>query len=253
MGLFKKWRKVIAQKLGRHSLVVLRSDGKNKAVAAVAKAMPAQYVSGRRYARILERLGKEAAAQHLKDKLPTTKTTKSGELGEVLALSFVEEMTNWGNTVKKLRWKDHREMPMRGDDVLAIRVDGQEVSILKGEAKSRQVMSADVLRQARKALTANQGRPSPHALAFYADRLFEDGREDLADAIDKLQNQGRIPRDAVSHMIFSFSGNDPEPLLRHRLKSYRGKFKQLYVGAHVSEHGKFVNGVFEKVNENGDA
>lgn len=63
----------------------------------------------------------------------------------MLALSFVEERTDWGHTVKKLRWKDHRNMPMLGEDVLAIRLDGQEVSILKGEAKSREVMSADVL------------------------------------------------------------------------------------------------------------
>ncbi len=145
MGLFKKWRKNADEKLGRHSLVVLRSNGESKAVAAVAKVTPAHYVSSRRYARILKKLGKEAAAKYLRKKLPTDKRTKSGELGEVLALSFVEERTDWGHTVKKLRWKDHRNMPMLGEDVLAIRLDGQEVSILKGEAKSREVMSADVL------------------------------------------------------------------------------------------------------------
>ena len=252
MGLFKNWRKDAEEKVGSHSLVVLRSDGKRKAVAAVAKAIPGQYVSSRRYARILEKLGKEAAAEHVRAKLPTNKRTKSGELGEVLALSFVEERTDWGDSVKKLRWKDHREMPMRGDDVLAIHVDGSKVSILKGEAKSREVMSASVLREARKALEANQGRPSPHALAFYADRLAEEGREDLADAIDALQYQGGIPRDGVSHMIFSFSGNDPKSLLRRRLTKYKGKFEQLYVGGHVEEHRKFVDRVFEKVNESGD-
>lgn len=253
MGLFKNWRKDAEEKVGSHSLVVLRSNGKRKAVEAVAKAIPAQYVSSRRYARILEKLGKEAAAKYLRAKLPTTTTTKSGELGEVLALSFVEERTDWGDTMKKLRWKDHREMPMRGDDLLAIRVDGQQVSILKGEAKSRKVMSAGVLREARKALKANQGRPSPHALAFYADRLAEDGREDLADAIDRLQCRDGIPRDAVSHMIFSFSGNDPESPLRRRLTKYKGGFEQLYVGVRVKKHRKFVDRVFEKVNEGGDA
>ena len=253
MGLFKDWRKDAEEKIGSHTLVVLRSDGKRTAVAAVAKAMPAQYVSSRRYAQILEKLGKKAAAEYLRAKLPTTRTTKSGELAEVLALSFVEERTVWGHTVKKLRWKDHREMPMRGDDVLAIRLDGQGVSILKGEAKSREVMSAGVLREARKALKANQGRPSPHALAFYADRLAEDGREDLADAIDELQYRNGVPRDAVSHMIFSFSGNDPESLLRRRLTRYKGRFEQLYVGVRVKEHRKFVDRVFGKVNEGGDA
>ena len=61
----------------------------------------------------------------------------SAELGEVLARSYGEERADWGNTVNKLRWNDHREMPMRGDDLLAIRVDGRNLSILKGEGRSR--------------------------------------------------------------------------------------------------------------------
>ena len=171
----------------------------------------------------------------------------------MLALSFVEERTKWGETVKKLRWKDHREMPMRGDDVLAIWIEGDEVSLLKGEAKSREVLSASVLKEARKALKANWGRPSPHALAFYADRLAEDGREDLADVIDQMQYRDGISRNAVSHMTFSFSGNDPQALLRSRLSRYKGNFEQLYVGVRVKGHGKFVERVFEKVGEDGDA
>ena len=143
-------------------------------------------------------------------------------------------------------------MPMRGDDVLAVCLDGDEVLLLKGEAKSREVLSGGVLKEARAALKANRGRPSPHALAFYADRLYEDGQDDLADAIDRMQYRDGIPRDAVSHMIFSFSGNDPKSLLHRRLSKYKGKFEQVYVGACVEGHAKFVKRVLEKVGRDGN-
>ena len=118
-------------------LAVPRCDGKRKAVAEVAKAIPAQHVPRRSYARSSERLGSVAAARYRTTKLPPAIATKSAELGEVLARSYGEERTDGGNTVNKLRRNDHREMPMRGDDLLAIRVDGRNLSILKGEGGSR--------------------------------------------------------------------------------------------------------------------
>ena len=133
----KNGRKAAEERVGSHLLAVPRCDGKRKAVAEVAKAIPAQHVPRRRYARISERLGSLAAARYRTTNLPATKTMKSAELGEVLARSYGEERADWGNTVNQLRWNDHREMPMRGDDLLAIRVDGRNLSILKGEGRSR--------------------------------------------------------------------------------------------------------------------
>ena len=255
MGLFDKWCNEAKHDIGDHMLRILRADKTRRAlgVKVVAKALPEQYVSSSRYADVLNKLGKDAAADYLRGKLPTSKAVRSGELGEVLALTFVEERTGWGDTVKKLRWKDHRDMPMRGDDVLAIRMDGAEVSLLKGEAKSRGSLSNTVLKEAQKALKANRGLPSPHALTFYADRLEEEGKKDLADEIIRMQCRDGIPRDCVSHMIFSLSGNDPENLLRGRLNKYKGKFEQIYVGIRVKELGEFVESVFEKVGNDGDA
>ena len=255
MGLFDQWCDEVTHVIGVHSIVVLRTDEQREAVGleAVAKAIPAQYVSTRRYARLLKLLGKNGAAEYLRDRLPQAQALRSGDLGEVLALTFVEEHTAWGHTVKKLRWKDHRDMPMRGDDLLAIRVDGDQVRLLKGEAKSRRRMSRHVLQEAEEALKANDGRPSPHALAFYADRLDEEGHDDLADAILTMQYGHGIPTNRVSHMLFSFSGNDPESLLRGLLENYEGEFEQAYVGLCVENHRRFVHDVFEKIGSDGDA
>ena len=255
MGLFDEWCDEAEDDIGDHSLWILRADQSRKALGVhmVAKAISEQYLSNSKYADVLAKLGKKAAEQYLRGKLPRTKAVRSGELGEVLAVTFVEEKTGWGNTVKKLRFKDHRDMPMRGDDVLAIRVESDEVSLLKGEAKSRASLSTAVLREAGKALKANRGLPSPHALTFYAERLAEDGEEDLADEIVRMQYRDGIPQHCVSHMIFSFSGNDPEQLLRGRLGKYKGGFEQIYVGVRVKKHGEFVKSVFEQVGQDGDA
>ena len=255
MGSFSKWCEEVEDKVGDHLLVLLNTDESRKVIGVeeAVKAIPQQYVSTKRYARILKRLGKRAAAQYLRTKLPKTKKGRSGELGEVLALSFVEQETVWCESVKKLRWKDHREMPMRGDDVLALGIDDGEVLLLKGEAKSRRQLSNTVLKAAAKALRKNDGLPSPHALAFYADRLAEDGRHKLADLIDDMQYRDGTRKKNVSHMIFAFSGNDPAKLLRKRLAHYKGRFDQMYVGLHVKGHGKFVESVFKKVGRDGDA
>ena len=115
------------------------------------------------------------------------------------------------------------------------------------------MLSAAVIRKARKPQQANQSRPSPHALALYADRLAEDGRDNLADAIQESQYRDGISRGSVPPMIFSSSGNDPAPLSRRRLARYKGKSDRLHVGGRVSKHGEFVDSVFEYVNERGDA
>jgi len=210
------------------------------------------YVSAERYADILTKLGKPAAAQYLREKLPQTKSMRSGDLGEVLAISYIEQETIWNQTAKKLRWKDHREMAMRGDDLLAIGFDDGGIRFLKGEAKSRANLSKTILDDARKALRRNNGRPTPHALAFLSDRLADEGREDIADQVNTAQYRDGISIDRVSHMIFTFSGNNPERLLKASLAKYGGKVFQISVGLRVKAHQGFIKEVFDKVISDGD-
>lgn len=251
-GLFGGWHQTTQETIRSNSLTIFELNGRKETVNAIAQKLPTQYVSNARYAGVLKRLGKTGAAKYLRNKIPRSKTTRSGELGEVLALTFVEEETKWNQTVKRLRWKDHRDMPMRGDDVLAVGLDGGRVLLLKGEAKSRAKLSNRPLQQAQSALETNEGLPSPHTLAFYSDRLHGEGSEELADAIDRMQYRDGIPKDGVSHMIFAFSGNDPKSLMQEQLKNYDGGFEQIYVGAHVGEHSKFVRKVFKTVVRDGD-
>ena len=144
-------------------------------------------------------------------------------------------------------------MPMRGDDLLAISVQGSQISFLKGESKSRTSLSGSVLCEARRTLDANSERPSPHALAFLSDRLAEEGYEDIADRINDAQYRDGLPASALAHLVFTFSGNNPTTLLRKHLLDYNGQVSQLFVGVQVPAHRSFITHVYQEALQNGHA
>jgi Cap4 SAVED domain len=74
------------------------------------------YDSVDRIANDVEKLGYKAAAQILRERLPRTKKARSGDLGEILACELVEEERHFTVPVRRLRYKDGREMALRGDD-----------------------------------------------------------------------------------------------------------------------------------------
>jgi hypothetical protein len=256
MITFTDWCDASPSLVGTHGMRILiaRQNGLPYGRDAVAAAVPAHYASEEHVARILERLGKSAAAAFIRAKLPVNKSIRSGDLGEILATEYIAEQTPYAVPIKRLRWKDHRNMAMRGEDVIAIRRDtgSGRLRFLKSEAKSRVNLAASVVAEARAALDKDNGLPSAHALSFVAERLIEIGQPDLADAIDDAQLKDGITGRSVSHLLFTFSGNDPTPLLRSNLENYAGPIAQNSVGLRIPAHADFVRTVFEKVTPNGD-
>lgn len=218
------------------------------AVTVVADAVPGFYAFPSRLAGLLAKLGKPAAAAYLATKLPATKAIRSGDLGEILCNAYVLESTKFNLGIRRLRWKDHREMSMRGEDVLAFNLDPKGLLyILKAEVKSRASMTSAVISEARDALSYNSGLPSPHAISFVADRLNENGDAMLRDALDKAQLLGGIRQHQITHMLFTFSGSNPSNLLTKNLNSYSGSVPQQYVALTVAKHQEFIKSVFETV------
>lgn len=258
MTKFEEWCDTVDIQIesNDHSISILRTDNERSEIGRdiLAVALPLHYASRSRLAHLAKRLGKTGLANYLRTKLPFNKSMRSGDLGEILAISYIEEVTIWDRAVRKLRWRDHREMPMRGDDLLAVGFDETDhrVVFLKGESKSRATLSHGTVAQARKALNANSGCPTPHTLAFLSDRLHEDGETDLADEIDAVQYGGDVNPTRVSHMIFTFSGNDPTNVLTKDVMAYEGTFPQWSVGLQIENHQEFIASVYEKAGESGD-
>jgi len=251
---FPNWCDQAVENVGVHALEVItaRAADTPQGCAAVAAIVPDHYAAEEHVARILRRLGRPGAAAFIEGKLPTTKSIRSGDLGEILATEYIAAGTPYAAPIKRLRWKDHRNMAMRGDDVIALMRDPVtgRLHFLKTEAKSRGNLAGGVVNEARAGLDKDGGLPSAHALAFIADRLMEAGETELADAIDDALLKHGIAPQTVKHLLFTFSGNNPTNLLRANLQGYGGTFGQQYVGVQIGTHGAFIAEVYDQVIAN---
>jgi hypothetical protein len=235
--------------------IVSRPADLAEGTEAMADLVPDHYSSAEHIARVLANLGKAEAAQFIRNKLPTSKRIRSGDLGEILATEYIDAHTQYSAVVKRLRWKDHRNMAMRGDDVIGVAIADQppeKLLFLKAEAKSRAQMTAAVIQEAREALDRDQGLPSPHALGFLSARLLESGNAELADKIDRAQLQRGIAPADVEHMLFVFSGNDSAGHIETAVENYAGPVDQLGVSLRIPTHGAFIAGVYDLVIANAD-
>ena len=255
MAQFNDWCSTAEEPVGNHLRRVMTGQTAQlpMGIQATAAIVPGHYASEEQIARVLARLGKPHSAALVHGKLPTTKAIRSGDLGEIYATEWIDAHSGgYRAPIKRLRWKDHRNMAMRGDDVIGIRQDvqTQRLHFLKTEAKSRAKLTAQVVSEARAALNKDFGLPSPHALSFISARLLELGNEPLADAIDDALLKHGIPLQNVQHLLFTFSGNAPHALLTASLHGYAGPVKQWGVGLQVEGHGAFIGAVYDMVITN---
>lgn len=252
MAKLNKWCDCTDKTVNGHLLRILEADSSkiDTGIAEVAKTVPSHYASNALIAAVMKQLGKPKASAFIKNKLPKSKNIRSGDLGEILAASYVAEFTNFTTSINRLRWKDHRDMAMRGDDIIAIQEDTspEKIKFLKGEVKSSASLSTPTVEKARKALKKDRSRPSPHSLAFLADRLYEKGNNKLAMLIHKTLLHKGVKLSQVSHLLFTFSGNDPTTILQNDLISYTGSVDQFAVGIHVTKHQSFIKAVYDKVS-----
>ena len=252
MAQFNDWCSSADTQLGNHFCRVMTGDPANVAtgIQATAAIVPGHYAAEEQVSRALARLGKPAAAALIQGKLPTTKAIRSGDLGEIYATEWIDAHSGgYRAPIKRLRWKDHRNMAMRGDDVIGLLQDPatQRLHFLKTEAKSRVSLTAQVLTDARGGLDKDGGLPSAHALSFISARLLELDNAPLADAIDDALLKHGIPAQSVRHLLFTFSGNSPDALLTASLQAYPGGIMQWGVGLRVEDHAAFVGAIFDRV------
>jgi hypothetical protein len=252
VGLFKTWcdsdEEEDARK--RYWSFSEKKGGRDKIQTSLARTMRSHYDRLERIAEDVARLGYEGAATILAAAIPTKPKARSGDLGEILATELVEEKVNLSVPVRRLRYKDGREMAMRGDDFIGagFGTDGK-LWLLKGEAKSNKVLGKTTVTNARKVLNRDNGRCTPDSLLFVANRLLESEDEKemaLGRAIRDEVGCNSLRPDRIDHMLFTLSGNDPPAALRDDFEATGTERDHYVVNLRIQDHQEFIAEMYKK-------
>ena len=257
MALFNDWCKRSRDENGRKSLWTFteKAGGRDRIKSGLCETVRSHYDSLNRIADDVVQLGYKIAAEILRERLPRTKKARSGDLGEILASELVEEKLHFNVPVRRMRYKDGREVPLRGDDLIGVRYDKEDgLRLLKGESKSRKVLAKDTIAAARKTLNRNNGRCSPSSLLFIADRLLEGegGDAELGRAIRKEVGTKALRPKQIDHVLFTLSGNAPPPALKDDLEAADGKRQQTTINVCIEDHQEFIAEIYKGAGNLGD-
>lgn len=260
MGLYERWCEATKEKDKRkHYWTYVEKDGGRDEISAhLAKTIRSHYDRLERIAEDVERLGYKIAAKILSEAMPQTDKGRSGDLGEILATELVEEEIGLRVPVRRLRYKDGRNMAMRGDDFIGAGYGGQDEKLwlLKGEAKSNKKLSKSTVTSARKVLDRDNGRCTPDSLLFVANRLLESNDPDENALGRDLRDEVGVKSlraDRIDHMLFTVSGNGAHASLKEDLEAAGTNRDHYVVNIHVEDHQDFIAAMYEGAQDLGDA
>lgn len=259
MGLYEKWCDSTKKnnKRKHYWTYVEKDGGRDEINDDLVENIRSHYDRLERIAEDVKRLGFEVASEILSAAMPQTPKGRSGDLGEILATELVEEEIGLRVPVRRLRYKDGRNMAMRGDDFIGAgyAIADERLWLLKGEAKSNKVLGKATVTSARKVLDRDNGRCTPDSLLFVANRLLES--KDPADI--KLGRSLRdevglksLSADRIDHMLFTVSGNGPHASLEEDLDATGPNRDHYVVNIHVEDHQDFIAAMFLEAEDLGD-
>ena len=260
MGLYERWCESTKEKDKRkHYWTYVEKDGGRDEISGdLAETIRSHYDRLERIAEDVERLGYTVAAKILSEAMPQTAKGRSGDLGEILATELVEEEIGLRVPVRRLRYKDGRNMAMRGDDFIGAGYGGQDEKLwlLKGEAKSNMKLGKSTVTSARKVLDRDNGRCTPDSLLFVANRLLESNDPDENALGRDLRDEvglRSLRADRIDHMLFTVSGNGPHASLKEDLETAGTNRDHYVVNIHVEDHQDFIAAMYEGAQDLGDA
>jgi hypothetical protein len=257
MALFKDWCECQRTDTGRKHLLIYSEQvgGRSAIQAKLPAVVRSHYDEAQRVADDVAGLGYTMAAALLAERMPRSKRARSGELGEILATELVEEDLGYRVPVRRLRYKDGREMALRGDDFIGVigTVEGT-LRFAKGESKSRANLSKAVISEARAVLSRDAGRPTATSILFVADRLMDLGGDDevLGRAIRNEVAIRAVPAARIEHILFTLSGNSAPDALAEDLANAVDERPHTIIHVRVPDHQDFINTSYEEALKIGD-
>ncbi len=259
MGLYDRWCESTKKKDKRkhYWTYIEKKGGRDEIRDDLAEIVRSHYDRLEQIADDVERLGYKVAAKILSAAMPQTDKGRSGDLGEILATELVEKEIGLRIPVRRLRYKDGRNMAMRGDDFIGAGYNGEDEKLwlLKGEAKSNKMLGKSTVTSARKVLDRDNGRCTPDSLLFVANRLLESkDPDDNALGRDLRDEVGlkSLRADHIDHMLFTISGNGPHASLKDDLDAAGTNRDHYVVNIHVEDHQDFIATTYQEAEDLGD-
>lgn len=259
MNLFEKWcdpdKHVVERK--RYWKYTEKDGGRDEVADDLAITIRSHYDKLERIAEDIEYLGYEGAAETLREKMPQSPNIRSGDFGEILATELVEEEIGFCVPVRRLRYKDARDMAMRGDDFIGVDYcsEKENLRLLKGEAKVRLRLDRSTVQSARTALNRDHGRCTPHSLLFIADRLQDSNNvqeQELGRILRNEVSTKALSPDCIGHMLFTVSGNGPHNSLNRDFESVGTDRDHYIVNVHIMDHQEFIDHMYEEAEDLAD-
>lgn len=259
MGLYKDWCDHNGKSKGRKRYLLLteKDAGRDPILADLGKTVRSHYDRLDRIADDVDQLGFATAAAILRERLPTKPRSRAGDLGEILASELAEEVLEFKVPVRRMRFKDGREVPLRGDDFIGVNFceDDDGLWLLKGESKSRKTLDKTTITQARAALNGDHGRCTPLSLLFVADQLMASSDEHEAALGRLIRNEvGRktLAKDRIDHALFTLSGNGPIAALQADYEAVDNGRHHTVINLHVEDYSEFLDAIFDKAADLGN-
>lgn len=163
-----------------------------------------------RVADLLKELGHEATAAKIAKELPKSDRTRKGNFGEVIASEHLVQRHGYYMPVFKLRFRDHANLPMRGEDIIAFGRDaaGSINKVCIGEAKTVLAFASQKVIDAHERLEKTY-RPHPETLHLIAEILYDRGDNELARQVDQLLQKLANKTVDQENWIFLITANQP--------------------------------------------
>lgn len=259
MSLYEEWCDQGGQgkSLKRYMTFVEKEGGRAAIIKDIGKTVRSHYDRLDRIADDVDALGYESAGAILRERLPTKPRARAGDIGEILASELAQEMLEFHVPVRRMRFKDGRDVPLRGDDFIGVNfcADDGGLWLLKGESKSRKVLDKTTITQARGALDGNHGRCTPISLLFVADQMMDSAEKETADLGRLIRNEvGKkaLPKKRIDHALFTLSGNGPIAALAADFETAEKGRHHAVINLHIEDYSDFLTEIYNEAANLGD-
>jgi hypothetical protein len=199
-----------------------------------------------RISSVLQDLGHAGAAQFFSSELPRSERTRKGNFGEVVASDYLVQRQGYSMPVLKLRFRDHANLPMRGEDIVAFRLNAnrQIDAVIVGEAKCLVRYEGRTIEDAHARLSS-AFHPRPLTMSMLSEILYERGDDELASEIDRVSHTLARSSFRREHWLFLINERQPETVFS-TLDDFDEVLPDLHcVGVILADLTSFVNGLFD--------